>query len=118
MGRTRALEVLLSADDFDAELAERIWMDRSTLPAEYLVQLVRIAHVGSQCLQPRPHRAQGWSRYDLPRADRRVPSHSDFFLECARDRDAARMSVATTRGFQTHDGEMTLAKLVGSLAGR
>src|SRR4029077_4357578 len=41
MGRARALEVLLSADDYDAELAERYgWINRA-LPAKALDEFVR-----------------------------------------------------------------------------
>jgi enoyl-CoA hydratase/carnithine racemase len=45
MGRARALEVLLSADDYDAELAERYgWINRA-LPASALGGFVRsLAH--------------------------------------------------------------------------
>src|SRR5215510_12704616 len=45
MGRGRALEVMLSADDYDAELAERYgWINRA-LPAEELGDFVRsLAH--------------------------------------------------------------------------
>src|SRR5258706_11706947 len=45
MGRARALEVMLSADDYDAELAERYgWINRA-LPAKALGDFVRsLAH--------------------------------------------------------------------------
>src|SRR5262245_3771678 len=45
MGRARALEVMLSADDYDAELAERYgWINRA-LPADSLGEFVRsLAH--------------------------------------------------------------------------
>jgi enoyl-CoA hydratase/carnithine racemase len=45
MGRARALEILPSADDYDAELAERYgWIDRA-LPARSLDGFVRsLAH--------------------------------------------------------------------------
>src|SRR6185436_14211963 len=45
MGRARALEVMLSADDYDAELAERYgWINRA-LPAAELADFVRsLAH--------------------------------------------------------------------------
>jgi len=45
MGRARALEVLLSADDYDADLAERYgWINRA-MPAEALGSFVRsLAH--------------------------------------------------------------------------
>ena len=41
LGRARALEVMLSADDYDAELAERYgWINRA-LPAKVLDEFVR-----------------------------------------------------------------------------
>ena len=45
MGRARALEVMLSAEDYDAELAERYgWINRA-LPADALDDFVRsLAH--------------------------------------------------------------------------
>ena len=45
MGRARALEVLLSADDYDADLAERYgWINRA-LPAADLASFVHaLAH--------------------------------------------------------------------------
>ena len=44
---------------------------------------------------------------------------SDLFLECARAPEAQhRTQVAMTRGFQTHDGELTLATMVGDLTNR
>ena len=45
MGRARALEVMLSAEDYDAELAERYgWINRA-LPAEQLGDFVSsLAH--------------------------------------------------------------------------
>ena len=44
---------------------------------------------------------------------------SDLFLERARDPETQRrMSIAMTRGFQTHDGEMALARMVGELTER
>ena len=75
MGRARALEVLLSAEDYDAELAERYgWINRA-LPASTLGDFVRalaqrIASVPSR----RPGRHQGPHQRDHARADRRLPS--------------------------------------------
>ncbi len=42
---------------------------------------------------------------------------SDMFLERARDPETQRRTkLAMTRGFQTHDGELALAKMVTDLA--
>ena len=41
---------------------------------------------------------------------------SDLFLERARDPETQRRTgLAMSRGFQTHEGEMALAKMVGGL---
>ena len=117
MGRARALEVMLSADDYDADLAERYgWINRA-LPAAALGDFVRsLAHriagfpaAGRAVLKDRVNAISLASTDDFRR-------DSDLFLECARDPETQRrMSVAVTRGFQTRDGEMTLAKMVGDL---
>ena len=111
MGRARALEVILSADDYDAESAERYgWINRA-LPASGLAEFVRsLAHriasfpaAGRAVLKDRVT-AISLAPIDEFRRD------SDLFLECARDPETQRrMSIAMTRGFQTHDGETTLA---------
>lgn len=118
MGRARALEVMLSADDYDAELAERYgWINRA-LPGAELGEHVRsLAHriagfpaAGRAVLKDRIN-AISLAPTDDFRRD------SDLFLECARDPEAQRrMRVATTRGFQTRDAEMSLAKMLVDLA--
>jgi enoyl-CoA hydratase/carnithine racemase len=85
MGRGRALEVLLSAEDYDAELAERYgWINRA-LPAGALGDFVRsLAHriagfpaAGRLALRDRVN-AIALAPADDFRRD------SDLFLECAR----------------------------------
>jgi enoyl-CoA hydratase/carnithine racemase len=120
IGRARALEVMLSADDYDAELAERYgWINRA-LPGAALDEFVRsLAHriagfpsSGRAALKERIN-AIALAPPDDFRRD------SDLFVECARDPETQRrIRTAMTRGFQTHDGEMTLAKMVGDLAER
>lgn len=117
MGRSRALEVMLSAEDYDAELAERYgWINRA-LPVTALGEFVRsLAHRIAGF--PAAGRAALKDRVDAialaPADDFR--RDSDLFLECARNSEAQRrIRVAMTRGFQTRDGEMTLAKMVGDL---
>jgi enoyl-CoA hydratase/carnithine racemase len=52
MGRARALEVMLSADDYDAELAERYgWINRA-LPADALNSSSRRSRTGSPASPP------------------------------------------------------------------
>ena len=108
MGRARALEVMLSADDYDAELAERYgWINRA-LPAAALGEFVRsLAH---RIAGFRPPAAL--SLKDRVNAISLAPTDdfrrdSDLFLECAM-----------TRGFPTHDGEIALGLMVGDLADR
>jgi len=120
MGRARALEVLLSADDYNADLAERYgWINRA-LPAGALGDFVRsLAHrianvpaAGRAVLKDRIN-AIALAAADDFRRD------SDLFVERARDPETqGRIQIAMTRGFQTHDGEMALAKMVGDLAER
>ena len=120
MGRARALEVMLSAEDYDAELAERYgWINRA-LPASTLGAFVRsLAHRIAGF--PPASRAVLRDRVNAialaPADDFR--RDSDLFLECARSPEAQRRTrVAMTRGFQTHDGEMALGVMVSNLADR
>jgi enoyl-CoA hydratase/carnithine racemase len=118
MGRARALEVMLSADDYDAELAERYgWINRA-LPGVTLGEFVRsLAHriagfpaAGRTALKDRI------SAIALAPADD-FRRDSDLFVERARDPETQRrIQVAMGRGFQTHDGEMALTKMVGDLS--
>ena len=120
MGRARALEVILSANDYDADLAERYgWINRA-LPATVIGEFVRsLAHriagfpsAGRAVLKNRIN-AMGLAPADDFRRD------SDIFAERARDPETQRrIRIAMARGFQTHDGEMALAKMVGDLSER
>jgi len=117
IGRARALEVLLSAEDYDAELAERYgWINRA-LPISMLGEFVRsLAHriagfpaAGRAMLKGRIN-AISLAPAEEFRRD------SDLFLECAREPETQRrMQVAMTRGFQTREGEMALGVMVGDL---
>jgi enoyl-CoA hydratase/carnithine racemase len=120
MGRARALEVMLSADDYDAELAERYgWINRA-LPASMVGEFVRsLAHriagfpAGGQVVLKDRVNAIALAPADDFRRD------SDLFLECSRNPEAqSRIQGAMTRGFQTRDAEMALGVMVGELAGR
>jgi enoyl-CoA hydratase/carnithine racemase len=117
MGRARALEVMLSADDYDAEMAERYgWINRA-LPASTLGEFVRLlarriagfpagAHV---VLKDRVNAIALAPAEDFRR-------DSDLFLECARTPEAqSRTRAAMARGLQTRDAEMALGVMVGSL---
>src|SRR5262245_54634732 len=120
MGRSRALEVMLSADDYDADLAERYgWINRA-LPAATIGGFVKsLAHriarfpAASRAVLKDRIAAIGLAPADDFRCD------SDLFVERARDPETQRrIQVAMVRGFQTHHGEMALTQLVGDLSER
>jgi enoyl-CoA hydratase/carnithine racemase len=118
MGRSRALEVMLSAQDYDAELAERYgWINRA-LPAKELGNFVRsLAHriarfpAGGLVTVKDRVNAITLAPIDDFRRD------SDLFGEGARNPEAQqRFEAAFKRGFQTRDAEMDLPHLLGRLA--
>jgi enoyl-CoA hydratase/carnithine racemase len=118
MGRARALEVMLSAGDYDAELAERYgWINR-TLQANALNDFVqslalRIAKFPAAGLVAVKDRVNALAL--APVADFR--RDSDLFGEGAQTAEAqSRFQAALKRGFQTRDAEMDLARLLGDLA--
>lgn len=118
MGRARALEVMLSADDYDAELAERYgWVNRA-LPAATLGEFVqslarRIADVPAAARVALKERINAISLAQIDDFRR----DSNVFLERARDPETQRRTaLALSRGFQTHDGEMALADMVANLS--
>jgi enoyl-CoA hydratase/carnithine racemase len=118
MGRARALEVMLSAQDYDAELAERYgWVNRA-LPAETLSDFVRSLALRVAGFPAAGHIAVK-NRVNAialaPIEDFR--QDSDLFAETVRNPEAqSRIQAAMKRGFQTRDGELALAQLLGELA--
>jgi enoyl-CoA hydratase/carnithine racemase len=118
MGRARALEVLLSAEDYDADLAERYgWINRA-LPAASLDDFVtsmahRIARFPAAGRAVVKHRINAIA---LPPVEE-IRRDSDLFAEGMRDPKAQSITTAAMkRGFQTRDGEMNLARLLGDLS--
>jgi enoyl-CoA hydratase/carnithine racemase len=117
MGRARALEVLLSAEDYDADLAERYgWINRA-IPADSLDDFVRsIAHriasfpaAGHAVVKDRVN------AITLPPADE-MRRDSDLFAERMRSSAAQKKTAAAMkRGFQNRAGEMNLAQMLGDL---
>jgi enoyl-CoA hydratase/carnithine racemase len=118
MGRARALEVMLSAEDYDATLAEQYgWINRA-LPAAALGEFVRSL----------AHRIAGFPAAGLAVVKTRVNAvtlapaedirgDSDLFLEGLRNPEAqSRIHAAMSRGFQTRQGELALARMVGDLS--
>ena len=117
LGRGRALEVMLSAEDYDAELAERYgWINRA-LPSDALSDFVtalahRIATFPASALlaiKERVNEVALAAAQDFRR-------DSDLFGEAARRPDAqSRIRAAMARGFQTPNGELALARMLGDL---
>src|SRR5215831_9506230 len=118
MGRARALEVMLGAEDYDAELAAAYgWINRA-LPANELGDFVRsLAHRIARF--PAAGRAVVKERVNaigLPPAED-FRRDSDLFIEGVRSREFQdRMQAALKRGFQTREAEMALARMLDDLA--
>jgi enoyl-CoA hydratase/carnithine racemase len=118
MGRARALEVMLSAEDYDADLAERYgWINRA-LPAGTLGPFVeslarRIAGfpaAGHATVKDRVN-AVGLAPAEEFRRD------SGLFLEgVSRPEYQRRMAAAMKRGFQTPEGELALPRWLEALS--
>ena len=119
MGRGRALEVLLSAEDYDAQMAEHYgWINRS-LPAAALGDFVKSL----------AHRIAGFPAFGVAAIKQRVntaalapaedfPRDSSLFLDSARKPEAQnRIKAAMKRGFQTREAEMALPRMLDNLAG-
>ena len=117
MGRGRALEVMLSAEDYDADLAERYgWINRA-LPADEIDAFVSsLAHriagfpaAGHAVVKERVNAIALPTVEDIRR-------DSDLFLEGTRTNEFQELTkAAMKRGFQTRDAEMDLARLVGDI---
>ena len=120
MGRGRALEVLLSAQDYDADLAERYgWINRA-LPAAELADFVRslaqriagFPSAGQAVVKDRVNEIALAPVEDFRR-------DSDLFAEGVQSREAQKLiRAAMERGLQTRDAEMDLGRLLGELSAR
>ncbi|MDT7673255.1 MAG: hypothetical protein QOD82_1157 [Pseudonocardiales bacterium] len=118
MGRARALEVMLSAQDYDAELAERYgWINRA-LPAATLGDFVRSL---AQRIAGFPAAGQIAVK-DRVNAITLAPAaefrrDSNRFGEGVRNPEAqSRIRAAMKRGLQTRDAEMALAQILSEPA--
>ena len=117
MGRARALEVILSAQDYDADMAERYgWINRA-LPADALGEFVRsLAHriatfpaAGLAAIKERVN-AIALAPAEEFRRD------SDLFgVNVTRPEAQRRIQAAIAGGFQTRDAEMALDQTLESL---
>ena len=120
MGRGRALEVMLSAQDYDADLAERYgWINRA-LPANELGEFVKsLAHriatfpaMGHAVVKERVN------AICLPTVED-IRRDSDLFLEGTRTNEFQQLTATALRnGFQTREAEMNLAQLVYDMHGK
>jgi len=119
MGRGRALEVMLSAQDYDADLAERYgWINRA-LPTAELDEFVKsLAHRVAKF--PAAGHAVVKERVNaiaLPTVED-IRRDSDLFLTGTRTNEFQELTqAAMKRGFQTREAEMNLAQLVSDIQG-
>lgn len=117
MGRGRTLEVMLSGDDFDAEIAERYgWINRA-VPARDLDSFVAsLAHKiaalpagGQATIKSRVNAVSLPSTEDVQR-------DFELYMKGLSSPEAqSRLQAAFTRGFQTRDGEMDLPRVLQGL---
>jgi enoyl-CoA hydratase/carnithine racemase len=117
MGRARALEVLLSAEDYDAELAERYgWINRA-LPADTLGDFVTAL---AQRIASFPAAGQAAIK-DRVNAITLAPADdfrhdSDLFGEGVHTAETQHLiQTAIKRGLQTRDAELDLSSMLAEL---
>ena len=118
LARARALEVLLSADDYDAELAERYGLDESSLPARTLSTSSMLSPGGSSAF-PAAGRVAIKDRVNAitPAPVRHFRRDSDVFGDGVRTAETQSLiQTAMPRGLQTARAELQLAGIPGDLS--
>jgi enoyl-CoA hydratase/carnithine racemase len=117
LGRGRAFEILLSADDFDADIAERYgWVNR-TLEPEQLLPFVsaladRISTFPATGLAQVKERVNAISLAPIEDFRR----DSDLFGVGVKNPEVQkRIQAAIKLGFQTREAEMELGLLMGKI---
>ena len=111
---------MLSAEDYEADLAERYgWINRA-LPADALGDFVRsLAHRIARF--PAAGRAVVKERVNaiaLAPVRSSVAHPTCSARECVVPRAERQISAALEHGLQTRDGEMALARVLGDLTAR
>ncbi|WP_266181385.1 enoyl-CoA hydratase/isomerase family protein [Dyella humicola] len=117
LGRARALEVMLSAEDYDADTAERYgWINRA-LPIELLDDFVRVLAKRIASFPATGHAVVKERVNAIALAPVEDFRHdSDLFAEGVRTPEAiGRIQAAIHSGFQTRFAELELADLLGQL---
>jgi enoyl-CoA hydratase/carnithine racemase len=112
MGRGRALEVLLSAQDYDAELAERYgWVNR-TLPAAALGDFVSSLAHRIASFPPGGHAAvkERVNAIALAPIEEFRRDADLYYARVEGPQVQASISAARSRGFQTRGAELNLAR--------
>ena len=109
---------MLSAQDYDADLAERYgWINRA-LPANELDDFVRsLAHrIGKFPAAGHAVVKERVNAIALPTVED-IRRDSDLFLEGTRTNEFEELTQAAFKnGFQTREAEMNLARMLGDLA--
>src|ERR1700712_483539 len=117
MGRARALEVMLSADDYDAQLAERYGWTNRALAGDEIDGFVRalatriagFPGAGQVAVKDRVNAIALAPTEDFRR-------DSDIFAEGVRDQEVQRrIQAAMAQGLQTRDAELALGRMLGHL---